>query len=57
VAFTPVNPASLPPDIKSAAPPPHAPTPTPVEQAADEQPGTIVPRPSGPPQNAPAAAR
>jgi hypothetical protein len=56
-AFTPVNPASLPPDIKSAAPPPHAPTPTPVEQAADEQPGTIVPRPSGPPQNAPAAAR
>jgi hypothetical protein len=52
-AFTPVNPASLPPDIKPGSAPTRAPAAT-VDSAIDDQGGTIVQRsngllPSGPP--------
>jgi hypothetical protein len=53
-AFTPVNPASLPPDIKPGSSPNRVPAAS-VEPAADDQGGTIVQRSNGLLPNAPAA--
>jgi hypothetical protein len=52
--FTPVNPASLPPDIKGSSTPRPAPA---LDQATDEVPGTIVQRSNGPQPNAPPSGR
>jgi hypothetical protein len=52
--FAPVNPATLPPDIRPGSPQLRLPPST--DQAADEEGGTIVPTPPGQPQAAPPAA-
>jgi hypothetical protein len=55
-AFTPVNPATLPPDIKSGSSPTRVPAAS-VESGADDQGGTIVQRSNGLLPNAPATGR
>lgn len=55
-AFTPVNPASLPPDIKAGSSPTRVPAAS-VEPAAEDQGGTIVQRANGLLPNAPATGR
>jgi hypothetical protein len=54
-AFTPVNPATLPPDIKGSQARPAAATTT--EPAAEEETGTIVQRSNGLLPSAPPAKR
>ena len=53
-AFAPVNPATLPPDIRPGSPQLRLPPGT--APAADDEPGTIVQPQKRPPQNMPAAA-
>jgi hypothetical protein len=55
-AFTPVNPASLPPDIKSGSSPNRVPAAS-VEPSPDDQGGTIVQRANGLLPNTPATGR
>src|SRR5690242_274238 len=55
-AFTPVNPASLPPDIKSGTSPTRAPAAS-VDSAVDDQGGTIVQRSNGLLPSAPPPAK
>jgi len=55
-AFTPVNPASLPPDIKPGSSPTRVPAAS-VESAAEDQGGTIVQRSNGLLPSAPPAKR
>ena len=54
-AFTPVNPATLPPDIKPGSSPPRAAPP--ADPAADEEGGTIVQRSNGLLPNTPPPGR
>ncbi|MFZ0239966.1 MAG: DUF2865 domain-containing protein [Xanthobacteraceae bacterium] len=55
-AFTPVNPATLPPDIKPGSSPTRVPAAS-VDPAAEDQGGTIVQRANGLLPNAPPAGR
>jgi Protein of unknown function (DUF2865) len=52
-AFTPVNPATLPPDIKPGSSPTRVPAASVEPAADDDQGGTIVPRANGPTAPAP----